>query len=110
MTYMTAPGIKMDRRLRRSAESANDILATVASYFHMTVYELKKKGRQRSVVTARHVCYHILRAKTALTILTIGSLFNQDHTTVIHGIRAMNDLIETDEQTRKDISYLMTIV
>lgn len=50
-------------------------------------------SRARGLVLCRHVYYHIAREKMGLKLAQIGSFFNRDHTTIIHGINKVKDMV-----------------
>lgn len=50
-------------------------------------------SRARGLVLCRHVYYHIAREKMGLKLAQIGSFFNRDHTTIIHGLNKVADMI-----------------
>jgi hypothetical protein len=50
-------------------------------------------SRSRGLVLCRHVYYHIAREKMGLKLAQIGLFFNRDHTTIIHGINKVKDMV-----------------
>lgn len=63
--------------------------------------ELTAKSRKQEIVFARHVCMHLLKKFTRLSLKEIAQYFGSlDHSTVIHGIRKLQDLIDTEETTK----------
>lgn len=50
-------------------------------------------SRARSLVLCRHVYYHIGRKKMGLKLKQIGLFMNRDHTTIIHGLNKIDDMI-----------------
>ena len=41
------------------------------------------------------------------SLVTIANAFDRDHTTVIHGIDKITDLIDTDEEMKNEIEALI---
>lgn len=41
-----------------------------------------------------------------MSLNQIGSLFEQDHTTVIHGLQSIQDRYDTDQKISDEINYL----
>lgn len=79
----------------------------VTSYFGETVEGMKLRSRKRNKVLCRHVCFYLIRNNTSLTYREIGERFDrQDHTSVMHGLQSIQNLIDTDEKTRSDIRIL----
>lgn len=60
--------------------------------------EILGSSRSRSLVLCRHIYYHIAREKMGLKLAQIGSFFNRDHTTIIHGLNKVNDMISIEDE------------
>lgn len=78
----------------------------VSTYFGVTVRFIQERCRERKNVTARHICMFLMRRYTNLSLKEIGWRFRQDHTTVIHSIRAINNLMETDDEIMRMVQQL----
>jgi len=71
----------------------------VAEYFGVAVDLLKDKTRKREIVVARQVSMYFAKEYTNMSLKSIGSHFGgRDHSTVIHAITAVNDLMDTDKR------------
>ena len=63
--------------------------------------ELKSSSRRRAVVAARDVAMYLARQMTAKSLKQIGDYFGgRDHTTVLHGCRKTETLIQSDPTAR----------
>ena len=60
--------------------------------------EIIGSSRSRSLVLCRHVYYHIAREKMGLKLAQIGSFFNRDHTTIIHGLNKVKDMVSIGDE------------
>ena len=80
-------------------------IKVVSQLYGLTEREVRDKRRIRCVVDARYMAMRMVRETTSLSLNDIGTLFNRDHTTVIHAIKATEDLLETSEQYRLDYEY-----
>lgn len=60
-------------------------------------YDLKAKGRQRSMVQLRMVFSQMART-FGYTYKVIGKYLNRDHTTVIHNVRTSANLIDVGDE------------
>jgi chromosomal replication initiator protein len=69
------------------------ILAETAAYFNLTRADLVGKSRSRPLTNARHVAMYLVRECTGLSLLKIGELFDRDHTTVMHGLKKVEQLM-----------------
>lgn len=66
----------------------------------ISIDEITSRSRKSYIVLARMMLMALLRKKMYLSLVTIGKWFNRDHTTVIHAIQTIKDLIDTDENFR----------
>jgi chromosomal replication initiator protein len=70
------------------------ILAECASYFGLTVDDLRSQNRSRPVVNARQIAMYLVRDLTDLSLPKIGEVFGgRDHTTVLHATSKVRGLL-----------------
>jgi chromosomal replication initiator protein len=69
------------------------ILQETAEHFGLSRDDLVGKSRSRPLTTARHVAMYLARECTGLSLIKIGELFERDHTTVMHGIKKIEQLM-----------------
>jgi hypothetical protein len=62
------------------------IIRKVARFYGVRVYELSSPRRLERIVLARHVAAYLCRTLLGRSFPEIGRRFNQDHTTVMHGV------------------------
>lgn len=67
------------------------VVETVSLVSGVQLEDLKKDLRNQETVYARFVAYHILRTYLMMTHKAIGKMFGKDHTTVIHGLKTIED-------------------
>jgi hypothetical protein len=60
--------------------------------------EIKGQNRARGLVLCRHAYYFLAREKMGLKLAQIGEVFGSDHTTVIHGIKKVKDMISINDE------------
>jgi chromosomal replication initiator protein len=83
------------------------IQKTVSDYFDIKLDDLKAKTRKKEIVTARQVAMYFSKEFTNHSLKSIGYHFGgRDHSTVIHAVQTVNDLMETDPSVRNSISDL----
>ncbi|MCC2546979.1 chromosomal replication initiator protein DnaA [Hymenobacter sp. BT175] len=83
------------------------IQKTVAEYFSIPVDLLKAKTRKKEVVTARQVAMYFAKEHTSHSLKSIGMQFGgRDHSTVIHSVQTVSDLIDSDKSFRSTIQEL----
>ena len=72
------------------------IIAKVADFYDITPDEVIGKGKTKNVANARQMSIFLTRKLTGLTLEQIGEVMNRDHSTVLHSIRKVEGLIQTD--------------
>ncbi len=83
------------------------IQKTVSEYFDVKLDDLKAKTRKKEIVTARQVAMFFSKENTNHSLKSIGYHFGgRDHTTVIHAVQTVNDLIDTDSTIRYAVNEL----
>lgn len=89
---------------KRSHLHAEDVVKSVCDYYHIKATQLKGPKRDASLVKARQVCMYLLKNEMGMTLAEIGNLLGgRDHTTIIHGVDKIEDLVEKKAQVAEDI-------
>jgi len=95
------------RREAPRKASLQGISAQTARYFALRVADLQSPSRRRAIVVPRNVAMYLARQLTGKSLKQIGDYFGgRDHTTVLHGCRKTEDLIQTDPSTRHAVIEL----
>ena len=83
------------------------IINTVSSYFNLTIQEMLSARRSRSLARPRQIAMYLAKQYTTNSLPDIGRKFsNRDHTTVIHAVKKIDELIKKDNDIRQNISEL----
>lgn len=64
--------------------------------------EAYANGRTADVVCIRQAIMKIARARTSLSLKQIGSIWGKDHSTVIHGLRRVDNAYDTNDEIYLD--------
>ncbi|GAA3199794.1 chromosomal replication initiator protein DnaA [Lentilactobacillus kefiri] len=103
LVYEALRGLKLSKDNRQL--SIVDIQNKVASYFHISISDLKGKKRMKSIVMPRQIAMYLAREMTSNSLPKIGKEFDgKDHTTVIHACDKIAEIIKLDSDLRKEIS------
>lgn len=87
--------------------SIETITNEVSLFFKLEVELLKDKTRKREVVQARQVAMYFAKELTNTSLKTIGSYFGgRDHSTVIHAVQTVNDLVDTQRDFRNQVEEI----
>ena len=90
-----------------SQPSIARIQKVCARRFGVSVKDMKSPNRSRSVARPRQMAMSLSRRLTGRSFPEIGRLFGgRDHTTVLHAIRKIADLVEVDDVLKNDFEAL----
>jgi hypothetical protein len=59
---------------------------------------IRSQNRARGLVLCRHAYYFLARQKMGLKLAEIGEVFGADHTTVIHGVQKVKDMLSIEDE------------
>lgn len=87
--------------------SIDYIQKTVSEYFKVEVDALKDKTRKKEIVIARQVAMYFSKEYTDHSLKAIGYHFGgRDHSTVIHAVQSVNDMMDTNAGFKASIEEL----
>lgn len=100
------PGLTNQDKLVFKKRNGNlkTIIDAVCFSFDVNEEELCSRTRRHDVVVARHLAMMLARRYTTMPLVEIGKSFSKqkfDHTTVLHGIKNITNLINSDEEIRR---------
>jgi chromosomal replication initiator protein len=85
----------------------DEIKRKVADHYNLRLSDLISARRARAVARPRQVAMFLAKTLTSKSLPEIGRGFGgRDHTTVIHAVRKVEQLRETDSQLADDIELL----
>ncbi len=88
-----------------------DILRIVSRHFGVSKGDLLSQRRHRSVVWPRQIGMYLAKQLTHRSLPEIGRRFgNRDHTTVLHAIRKIENVIAGDANLRDEIDELKKLI
>ena len=83
------------------------IQKTVSEYFNVPTDDLKAKTRKKEIVIARQLAMYFTNDYTNHSLKSIGSHFGgRDHSTVIHALQSVSDMLDTDARFRTSVDEL----
>lgn len=91
----------------QSDVSVDFIQKTVSEYFKVDLDSLKSKIKKREIVIPRQVAMYFCKRYTQLTLALIGENFGgRDHSTVIHALESVEDMMKTDSNFKSSVEEL----
>jgi chromosomal replication initiator protein len=83
------------------------ILNVVSNYFNISVNQMTGKLKTGQIANARHVAIYLMRNLLNISLKQIGELFsNRDHTTIMHSVSKVEELLKNDQQTKIAINEI----
>ncbi|MGB0920157.1 MAG: chromosomal replication initiator protein DnaA [Alphaproteobacteria bacterium] len=91
-----------DRRI-----TIEEIQRRTAEYFEIRLADMMSPRRARAVARPRQVAMYLAKQLTTRSLPEIGRKFGgRDHTTVMHAVKKIEELRETDAQMNDDVDLL----
>jgi chromosomal replication initiator protein len=85
----------------------DEIQRRVAEHFNIKMAEMTSSRRARAVARPRQVAMYLSKQLTSRSLPEIGRKFGgRDHTTVIHAVKKIEELIESDSALAEDVELL----
>lgn len=89
--------------------SVGEVLNVVSEYFGVGVDDIRGSRRTADVAFARQVVMYILRDLLELPLIKIASAVRrQDHTTVLHAVRKIEEALKRDPSFRTRVDEIKT--
>lgn len=85
----------------KSKVSEQKILNIVAAYYNLSISQITGKIKTGQIVNARHISIYLIRNLLDVSLKQIGEVFsNRDHTTIMHSIHKVEEMLKNDKQTK----------
>jgi chromosomal replication initiator protein len=89
---------------RQQPITVEQVLNTVADYYHVDVADLTGRSRNKEIVLPRQMAMYLMREETGTSLPQIGDVLGgRDHTTVMYGHEKMKEEIETNDTRRREL-------
>ncbi len=95
----------IDRQSRLTGETIRDF---IGCQFNVSVEELQSRSRKRAVTFPRQVAMFLTRKYTEESLADIGSLYNRDHSTVLHAIKVITHGMARKTSIKEQMKILCT--
>jgi chromosomal replication initiator protein len=89
---------------RRSKVEPEEVVESVAEAFGIKMDRMLSRDRSREVALPRQIAMYLLREESHISLPSIGkTLGGRDHTTIMYGCDKIADLLERDDQLRRQV-------
>ena len=91
--------------------TVDKIQNTVSNYFNIPLSEMLSQRRSRPLARPRQIAMYLAKKMTTRSLPEIGRRFaNRDHTTVIHAVKTITRLSEQDDEMKKNINQIKSLL
>ena len=88
--------------------TVDEIQKVTADHFALKQADLLSERRTRAVARPRQIAMHLCKQLTTRSYPDIGRRFGgRDHTTVLHAVKKIDELMASDEQIARDVEALV---
>ena len=88
----------------------DEIQKKVAEHFNISVKEMQSSRRARTVARPRQIAMYLAKQLTSRSLPEIGRKFDRDHTTVMHAVRKVEELIMEDVSLAENVEALRRLL
>ena len=91
--------------------TVDKIQNVVSNYFNIALSEMLSQRRSRPLARPRQIAMYLSKKMTSRSLPEIGRRFaNRDHTTVIHAVKTITRLSEQDDEMKKNINQIKSLL
>ena len=91
--------------------TVDKIQNVVSNYFNIALSEMLSQRRSRPLARPRQIAMYLAKKMTTRSLPEIGRRFaNRDHTTVIHAVKTITRLSEQDDEMKKSIGQIKSLL
>ena len=91
--------------------TVDKIQNVVSNYFNIALSEMLSQRRSRPLARPRQIAMYLAKKMTTRSLPEIGRRFaNRDHTTVIHAVKTITRLSEQDDEMKKNINQIKSLL
>ena len=91
--------------------TVDKIQNVVSNFYNIALSEMLSQRRSRPLARPRQIAMYLAKKMTTRSLPEIGRRFaNRDHTTVIHAVKTITRLSEQDDEMKKNISQIKSLL
>ncbi len=91
--------------------TVEEIQRKVADHYNVRLSDMIGPRRTRTIARPRQVAMYLAKQMTTRSLPEIGRRFGgRDHTTIMHGVRKIEELMAQDQQMAEDLALLRRLL
>jgi chromosomal replication initiation ATPase DnaA len=85
----------------------NDMMKVICNLTLIDWDQMKSKCRKRELNDVRQTAMWIIRKGTSMSFYDVGKIFNRHHATVLHAVKSVENMIQTDRMYRGHVEQIL---
>ena len=106
MTRLLSDFIEKEKNLKKL--TIEEIQSAVAKKYSVEIKQILSPERTQSLVTPRQLAMYIARKFTTKGLPEIAKQFEKTHSTVIHGVKNIEKMLDVDEELRSNLEEILS--
>jgi len=87
------------------------VIKTVCSFYNIKVTNIKSSDRSERLSFPRQIAMYILREHYRFRLEHVAEMLKKkDHTTIIHGVEKIKQLLMKDQQVKNEVDKIIQTV
>ena len=105
MTRLLSDFIEKEKNLKKL--TIEEIQSAVAKKYSVEIKQILSPERTQSLVTPRQLAMYIARKFTTKGLPEIAKQFEKTHSTVIHGVKNIEKMLDVDEELKSNLEEIL---
>jgi len=95
-------------QVRRQSKrlTPENIRNLVAQIYGLSIVKLTSKSRHKTIIRPRNLALFLCRHYTDVSYVTLGKLFNRDHSTIMYGVNQIERGLSINPKLAQEVNYL----
>ncbi len=90
--------------------TVEDIMREVENFYKIKHADLVGRSRARNIVYPRHIAIYLCRQLLDLPFNNIAKKFNRDHTTAMHSVTSVEEMVRNNREVQEEVEVLKQII
>lgn len=87
--------------------TVSDIQKIVSEHYKVSIADITSARRARNIARPRQIAMYLAKKLTTRSLIEIGQKFGgKDHTTVMHAVKKITQVIEEDVEFSEDVTFI----
>lgn len=88
-----------------------DVIKAACKFYGVSKEDFKSSRRTANLIRPRHMAAYLAKTKLGCSLPEIGRRFGgRDHTTILHGVRKIEALRQTDETVYRELIAIESVI